>query len=86
MTFEDVFSSQKYRYTLGIESQTGQHYISIPVSNSLVDYDEYYAIDPVLFNRLQQQPEAAIEFAEKCRNRELDELLMIKPGRDRGTG
>ena len=44
MKFSDVFVSREDRYSIGAELDSGGHYVSIPVSNGVVDYEEYYAI------------------------------------------
>jgi hypothetical protein len=46
MKFEDTFFSREDSYSLGIESTSGRHYASIPVSNGIVDYEEHYEITP----------------------------------------
>lgn len=51
----------------------------------MVDYEEYYEIDRAAFERYRTDPGAASGFLERCRNREADELLFLKPGRDRGV-
>ncbi len=85
MNFQDTYVSKKKRFSIGVETQSGQHYLSIPVSNSKVDYDEYYQITPEMFGAFGADPNAALVFVEQCRCRENDELLLMKPGRDRGV-
>jgi hypothetical protein len=85
MAFEDSYFSKENRYSLGIESQSGRYYASIPVSNGIVDYEEYYEITPEQFQLFSSDPNAAIEFVESCRRHECDDLLIQKPGSNRGT-
>jgi hypothetical protein len=85
MKFRDVFVSESDRYALGVEENSGRRYLSIPVSNQMVDYEEYYKINRRTFEQFLAHPELAIKFANKCRNRKMDHLLFVKPGRDRGT-
>lgn len=85
MRFVDIAVYPAERYSLGIEVDSGRLYLSIPVSNSLVDYDEYYEIDQAAFQRYRVNLESAREFAARCRNRELDDRLFGRPGGDRGT-
>ncbi len=85
MKFTDLFVSREHRFSLGIEEESGRRYLSIPVSNGLVDYEEYYEVNPAVFDLLEEDIDAAIEFAERCRNRQLDDLLMVQPGTSRGT-
>jgi hypothetical protein len=85
MIFRDVFVSRAHRYSLGREERSGRFYLSIPVSNMKVDYEEYYEIDQEAFERYLRDEAAALSFVARCRNREIDHLLMIAPGADRGT-
>ena len=85
MKFDDEYFSRVHRYSLGTEKNSGKKYLSITVSNSRIDYEEYYEVDPLIFDELLRNPEQAIGLAQKCRNRENDEWLMLKPGTDRGV-
>lgn len=85
MTFDDTYFSREDRYSLGVESESGRYYASLPVSNGIVDYEEYYELTPDEYDHLLHDRNAAIEFIEACRRRAHDDLLMQKPGRNRGT-
>jgi hypothetical protein len=85
MKFEDTYFSKEDRYSLGIESTSGRHYVSIPVSNGIVDYEEYYEITPDEYQLFLSDKAAAVEFVESCRKHERDDLLIQKPGSNRGT-
>ncbi len=85
MKFDDTYFSRDDRYSIGIESTSGRNYVSIPVSNGVVDYEEYYAITPEQYQAFLADREAAVEFVEACRRRERDDLLIQKPGSNRGT-
>jgi hypothetical protein len=85
MKFKDVAVNRKERYSLGIEEESGRYYISILVSNRLVDYEEYYEIDKPAFERYRANLDSALELVKRARNRELDHLLMVPPGDDRGS-
>lgn len=85
MKFNDTFINRTERFTLGIEITTGKPYLSIPVSNRLVDYEEYYEISSDSYALFLNDPSAASDFAERCRNREEDQRLILKPGSDRGV-
>jgi hypothetical protein len=85
MKFEDTYFSKEDRYSLGIESTSGRHYVSIPVSNGIVDYEEYYEITPDEYQQFLSDKAAAVEFVESCRKHERDDLLIQKPGSNRGT-
>ena len=85
MKFSRIHVNREEMFSLGVEETSGQFYVSFPVSNGFADYEEYYAIDAHMFERFQHDLASAIEFVNRCRRQELDELLMQKPGRNRGT-
>jgi hypothetical protein len=85
MKFEDTYFSKEDRYSLGVESTSGRNYASIPVSNGIVDYEEYYEITADQFRDFSADRHAAIGFIESCRRHEQDDLLIQKPGSNRGT-
>ncbi|MFP3847597.1 hypothetical protein [Pseudomonas sp. W5-01] len=84
MKFNDTYVNREERFSLGIEETSGQFFASFPVFNGLIEYDEYYAIDQQMFERFQNDLDSALQFVNRCRRRELDELLMQKPGSKRG--
>jgi hypothetical protein len=73
MKFHDVAVNKAERFSIGIEEETGRYYVSFPVHN---DYR---------FDQFQRDGAAALAFVTTCRNRERDELLIVKPGRLRGV-
>lgn len=83
--FEEISFSREKRYSLGRDTETGRFYLSIPVANQLVDYEEYYAIDGHDLERFLADEDAAIDFADRCRRREMDHLLIVAPGGQRGV-
>jgi hypothetical protein len=85
MKFNDVFVNKAERFSIGVEEESGRYYVSFPVRNEFADYEEYYEIDRAQFEHFQQDGAAALAFVTKCRNREKDELLIVKPGRLRGV-
>lgn len=85
MKFNDLFVSRALRFSLGIEEESGRCYLSIPVANRMVDYEEYYEIDRAALERYREDPAAAEGFLARARAREADELLILKPGSDRGV-
>ena len=85
MKFDDTYFSREDRYSIGIESTSGRHYASIPVSNGIVDYEEYYEITPDQYQAFLSDRDAAVDFVESCRRHEHDGLLIQKPGTNRGT-
>ncbi|WP_296185870.1 hypothetical protein [Pseudomonas sp. UBA1879] len=85
MNFKRLFVNREEMFSLGIEETSGKYYASFPVSNGLADYEEYYEIDKVKFELFQKDVDAAVTFVNKCRRQEMDELLIQKPGTNRGT-
>jgi hypothetical protein len=85
MAYVDTYLSREDRFAIGVETATNRHYVSFPVSNRKVDYLEYYALTPDQYRDFLGNHEAALNFVESCRRRERDELLIYKPGTDRGT-
>lgn len=85
MKFSRIHVNREEMFSLGVEETSGRFYVSFPVSSGLADYEEYYAIDQEMFERFQHDLHSAIEFVNRCRRPELDELLMQKPGWNRGT-
>lgn len=84
-TFADKLVSREHRFSIGVVSETGEHYVAIPVSNRRVDYEEYYRIDREMAERFAANPDDALPFVERCRRREEDFRLIHQPGADRGT-
>jgi hypothetical protein len=82
--FETVYFSREHRYWLGVDVTSGAKYLAIPVSNMMVDYHESYWITPEKYESFISDQTAAIAFADECRRREHDKLLIFQPGSDRG--
>ena len=85
MKFTRIHVNREEMFSLGVEETSGQFYVSFPVSSGFVDYEEYYAIDQPMSERFHHDLASALEFVNRCRRRELDELLMQKPGWNRGS-
>ena len=78
------YLSKENRYGLGVDTDSGKHFLAIPVTIGVADYNEYYEVTNEVFERYLADPGAALSFAEECRLREHDELLILKPGWNRG--
>jgi hypothetical protein len=85
MKFEDMYTSHKDRFSVGVERESGLCYLSIPVSNGVVEYEEYYEIDKSLCERLDRAFAETRAICEKSRARLNDDKLMEKPGKQRGS-
>jgi hypothetical protein len=84
MRFNDVHIFRDQRFSLGVDMQTQQPYLSIPVANQMVDYEEYYLISPDQFQQFADAPNIGALFADECRARLSDHLIILQPGSDRG--
>jgi hypothetical protein len=85
MEFVALYIDKEERFSLGRETLSEKFYLAIPVSSSLVDYEEYYEITATQFERFQRDANAAREFVGQCRDRKLDHLLLVGPGKNRGV-
>lgn len=83
--FADTSVSREGRYSLGRDRESGDPYLSIPVANRAVTYEEYYRLTPEQHERFTDDPPAARAFADECRQRRHDALLILAPGSDRGV-
>jgi hypothetical protein len=72
------------RFAFEIDEASGRTFVSIPVRNQMVEYSEWYEVDRQTFDRYSAEPALAYEFVERARRRELDHLLLLPPGTDRG--
>jgi hypothetical protein len=79
----DTFTSTVHRYSLGLVN--GTPYLSIPVSNGPVDYEEHYRLDPDEYDALVSDSRLAAAFAARCRDRLEDGRLIVSPGSNRGV-
>ena len=86
MKFADTATDRESRFSIGQELESGRYYLSIPVTNRFVDYEEYYEISSVMHDSYPKNLEELRLFAEACRRRENDALLLQRPGRLRGVG
>ena len=86
MKFVDTVTNREQRFSIGQEAESGLYYLSIPVSNNLCDYEEYYQISKAVHDAYPTNLAELIEFTRQCRERRNDHLLFLKPGSDRGVG
>jgi hypothetical protein len=84
MQLRDQFVSRELRFSIGTDVDSGQHYVSFPVSANAIAYSEYYAISPNDYEQYLASPESALAFVNECRRREHDRRLLLKPGWNRG--
>ncbi|MEG3087214.1 hypothetical protein [Sphingomonas sp. PB4P5] len=84
LRFQHEQVSRDGRFSIGIDTRAGDPYLSIPVKNRLIDYEEYYRLSPDEQRRFAADTAAATAFAEECRARLHDDRLILQPGSDRG--
>lgn len=73
------------RFSLEVDDDTGLTYLGIPVRNTMVEYTEWYLVDRDTFATFVVHPSAAWSMVQRARRREIDHLLLLPPGRDRGV-
>jgi hypothetical protein len=86
MKWNCVFVDRVRRFSLEIEEESGRKFVAIPVElqDYKVEYLEWYEVDAETFEAYRADPALAHDFVERCKRRELDHLLLLKPGRNRG--
>lgn len=82
--FEETFFSKENRYSLGVDAKEGGYYASFPVTSGIVDYEEYYRLTALQYERFMDDHCSALEFVQSCKRHEKDDLLIQKPGWNRG--
>ncbi|MFZ4840882.1 hypothetical protein [Mycetocola saprophilus] len=80
----DTFFSREHRFWLGTDDVSELNYVSIPVTIGVADYIEYHMLDGVEYARYLADPSLAVPFVEECRACMHDDLLIQKPGWNRG--
>lgn len=85
MHAKDTFTSVTSRYSLGVDSDTGRPYLSIPVTTGVADYEEFYLLTDDEYDRFGAVENDAARFAGECRERRHDDRLIVQPGWNRGT-
>jgi hypothetical protein len=73
--FTDIIVHRSHRFSLGLDNQTGQYYLSTPISgfNRAVEFEAYYRVGPDEFERFRDDPAACEDFLEACRNHRIEE-------------
>ena len=70
---------------MDVDLDSGRTFVSIPVRNQMVEYDEWYEVDREAFENYVRDPALAHVFVAQAKRRELDHLLLLPPGSDRGA-
>lgn len=85
MKFSDKYVFKDEKFSVGVEETTGKYYVSFPVANSQVDYEEHYEIDRAQYDSCPENLEELRAIVHKSRTRDNDENLFKKPGGMRGS-
>lgn len=72
------------RFSLEVDLDSGRTFLGIEVRNTAVEYTEWYEVDRATFARFEADPTLAHDLVERAKRRELDDRLLLPPGRDRG--
>lgn len=80
-----LFVDPVRRFSLEEDDETGRTFLAIPVRNASVEYTEWYAVERAVFETFRSDPTLAHELAAKAKRREVDHLLLLRPGVDRGV-
>lgn len=78
--FIDLFINREYQFSLGVDKETGLHYLSTFITNDglhhLAQYEAYYHIEAEDFLRFRDDPASAKAFIDTCRkNGHRDRLI-----------
>lgn len=78
--FTDLFINREHQFSLGVDGETGSHYLSTLITKDglhhLAQYEAYYRIEAEEFMRFRDNPASAIEFIDTCRrNGHQDRLI-----------
>ncbi|WP_436500664.1 hypothetical protein [Actinokineospora sp. HUAS TT18] len=84
LRLETRYVDRRRRFALELDGALLRYFVSVAVSNQLVDYSEIYEVNGETFARYLDDPAAAHDFVDACKRREMDIWLLYKPGRDRG--
>jgi hypothetical protein len=82
--FSDTHVFREQRFAIGSDTQTNVYFLSIPVANQMVDYEEYYRLTADQYSQFSNNGAAGSMFAQECRARKRDNLIILAPGTDRG--
>ena len=85
MKFKVSKFSRELRFSIGIEEESSKYFISFPVYNGLVEYEEYYEITQQEYLNFSLDLNNAITLLQSCRDRKEDSRLFYQPGTRRGS-
>jgi hypothetical protein len=84
MKFRDILVNKERRYAIEEDLESGTFYITFPVFNGLTEYSEFYKISNKELEIFLANIDLLENFVKKCKERKMDDRLLMKPGRLRG--
>ena len=84
MKFKDVDVNKEKRFSIEEDLESGNFYISFPVFNGLAEYSEFYKISKEELDNFLIYKDLLKDFVTRCKDRKMDDRLLMKPGRIRG--
>jgi len=84
MKFKDILVDKESRFAIEEDLESGNFYISFPVFNGLAEYSEFYRISHDELIEFMNNIDYLKEFVRKCKDRQMDDRLLMTPGRIRG--
>ena len=76
--------TQKGRYAIGIEEESGKYWLSFPVRSGIFEDIEIYEISASEFELFSENLDKAKDLVDRCRKRLEDARLLEKPITPRG--
>lgn len=67
--FVDHMVDREHRFSLGLDTTTGRHFLATPISGRMaaVEFEAWFAISPEEYARFRDDPASAEPFLESCR-------------------
>jgi hypothetical protein len=84
MNFVTIFLNKTERFSIDLETKFQKISVTIPVSNGLAEYEEFYEISEGELELFTNDDTLLKSFVHDCKNRKNDDRLLYKPGRLRG--
>ncbi len=84
MKFEVTNFSRELRFAIGIVENSNKFFLSFPVTNGAVDYEEYYEISKEEYESIFEDLNNGLDLLKRCRERNEDQRLLVKPQPKRG--
>ena len=79
--FRDIFVNRAHRFTLGVDTETGGYFLSMPIAGKMhaVEFEGYYRISEAEFEQYRDRPDEAEPLLKACRYHRQDHERYIGP-------